>query len=306
MPKYFEFTIDYLENLNNIEALLSEEEQVKPKKNIIIEEEVKINMQRFQTSKNSNSYATCKADKDNTESKQNQILEEKNSNDEKNGSVPLKQLKFTEKTKPLYVKRERFLSEDNNHPTYQIINFQNLLLQDEYFSTPNALQQNQKTSDYRFCNSTVNKNTFFFNTEPKHKNSSSNTNNKNNNIIKKESLNNNNLKSCINNINNAKNNNEKESTSRESTEMKSQLKSKNLDFLPEEEASDVSFELDFYCKGISEENSEKECYEDAESEKSFQKNHQKEMSNFSLDDVVSKAKALKDMLTGKNCDQIQK
>lgn len=301
IPNYFEFTIEYLEP-DHIQQILVGK-QIKPTdflepSNII---------QGPQNSTYSSSKENCVVgnDKKNIDSRnkqQHQLLVENIAKEEKNGSSNFKQIKLSEKPTSFKVKRERFLSEDNYHPTYQIINFQNLLFQDDYFSNQNSIQQQQKTlNNYHHCNSTINKYVHFFNTEPKNKNFFSNSNN--NNKILEESLNNNILKGYINNMNNTAKY-EKETASRKSTDMKSQLKSKNLDFLPEEEASDVSFDLNIDdCDGISEENSEKECYEDAESDNTFQRTRQKEINKFSLDEVVSKAKVLKEVLSIKNNPQ---
>lgn len=212
--------------------------------------------------------------------------------------------KISKVSKVAVYKRERFLSEDNKHPSYQVLNFHNLYLQDEYFSNNNnnSCNSNANTPGNNNANSTFNQ-TKKLNTNQMFKSTIIN------NIIKKGIFN----SEHKNNPTEEKpekpekqskaNTNQKvdkESNSRKSTDMKSQFKSKNLEFLPEEDLSNVSFELNFEHGYISEEeNEEKDYFSDAfdENDQDFDNDHAKEKAkNFDLDRVLNKASELKKVL----------
>ena len=122
-------------------------------------------------------------------------------------------------------KRPRFLSEDNCHPSYQVLNFQNMFLQDDYLSNDN--QNKYKPAQTQ---------TFNTNTYLKRDSKELKLNTKSFISLKKKS--------------------EKDTTnSRRSTDMKSFIKSKQIDSFIEE-ISNPSFELDIESEEQSDDHQE--------------------------------------------------
>lgn len=56
--------------------------------------------------------------------------------------------KNIEKAEFQILKRQRFMSEDNCHPSYQVLNYHNLILQDEYMSNDSKVNINQTSRNF--------------------------------------------------------------------------------------------------------------------------------------------------------------
>mmetsp|Transcript_41343 Transcript_41343/g.43254 ORF Transcript_41343/g.43254 Transcript_41343/m.43254 type:complete len:494 (-) Transcript_41343:231-1712(-) len=231
------------------------------------------------------------------------------------------------------VHRARFLSEDNcNHPSYQVRNFQNMILQEDYLTSPSTQGElNYNTEEKK---SSINKK--HFNTDPQYSITGSFG------IMKEEYLdsidipqssnktplhppkihtitettNKNNVHTNSKEINIIEvdyfNNKQKEPdpNSRKSTDIKSQLKSKRenqeLDFLPEEEISNASFELNF--ESANEDDGEEPNIEDNDEDYAEcmlshapkeQTNKSKNPRNFNINEMLNKAADLKRKLSVK-------
>jgi hypothetical protein len=188
-------------------------------------------------------------------------------------------------------KRQRFLSEDNSHPSYQVLNFQNLILQDEYLSNDCSnknMHRTTKASYYNMAqrNSMISEEpSEYFNLRMKKLSTYKITN-----------LNQDSKQMKIEGIGEKE---EKECNSRKSTEMKSHLKSKRKDSISMDEL-EQSFEITIdednhivkgmLLQGIDEVHDIHEIREDE-----MIGSDEKNKPSFNISDIVDKAEKLKNV-----------
>lgn len=304
--------IDYFK-LNNAKYIQNKEE---PK---VITKYVELieNMLTFKVSYLQYNDSVVNLSKRLTESSSKQHLSNNNSNSKKEDN--LLSISFNNNN-PIVYKRDRFLSENNCNPSYQIKNYQHLILQDDYFSTSNSankIDTNEELMKSLKMNSFFNKRKC--GTEPKfnldlidefkHHKALSNVCNK---------LGKMNLNSQFDLIKESKESKEskKSDNSRKSTDTKSHVKDNSnkkilknrrgkerlnkkdkLSFLPQEENSDGSFEFYYDC-------GEDENYDDIfhiekkdsiiniTSDSKLESNNK----NFDLSSILKKANELKEAL----------
>lgn len=165
-------------------------------------------------------------------------------------SIEILKSKIDHSASSTQLKRPRFLSENNTHPSYQVLNFQTLVLQNDYMSNTKTnkaettriptknllLSEKERPSDTKLPSYQSKK--FIFEKD-------------------------------------------KDTTSRKSTEIKSFFKSKHID-TSIEELSNNSYELN-----IEDDENENNSCSEVESENS---------SDININDILSKAKRLKDLL----------